>query len=161
MRFGRSDNTTWLKFEGPIRYTEAREVKSFLEREVVPQMTDTMVIDLREVDSVDSTGLGLLATIGKCSLSRHSRRAVIVCPEGNVAQCLRAMQFDKLFTFTEALEQPREVVLQPVALQTGHEPLVSVMLGAHEELASLDDRNKARFNDVVDVLQQAVKRRRE
>lgn len=159
MRFGKNDTTTWLTFEGPIRYTEAREVKSFLEREVVPNMADTMIIDLRAVDSVDSTGLGLLASIGKCSLSRHSRRAVIICPEGNVAQCLRAMQFDKLFTFTEKLEQPRELVLEPVALKTGHEPLVSVMLGAHQELSSLDDRNKARFNDVVDVLQQAVKRR--
>lgn len=160
MRYGQHDQTSWLSFEGPIRYTEAREVKAFLERTVFPRMGDTMVIDLRKVDSVDSTGLGLLALIGRQSLSRFSRRAVILVPEGNVAQCLRAMQFDKLFTVSTDLEQPRELALEKVTLPGSQEPLVAVMLGAHKELSQLDDRNKARFTDVVDVLEQAVKRRR-
>lgn len=160
MRFGQTDQVSWLSFEGAMRYTECREMKAFLERTVFPGMADTMVIDLRGVESVDSTALGLLALIGKTSLSRYSRRAVIVVPEGNVAQCLRAMQFDKLFTMSDTLDQPRDLQLTPVSIDAGQEPLVSVMLGAHKELSSLDDRNKARFNDVVDVLEQAVKRRR-
>ncbi|MBL8909241.1 MAG: anti-sigma factor antagonist [Archangium sp.] len=160
MRYGQTDVVSWLSFDGAMRYTECREMKAFLERTVFPSMADTMVIDLRSVESVDSTALGLLALIGRTSLSRFSRRAVILVPEGNVAQCLRAMQFDKLFTMSESLDQPRDLQLKPVSIEASPEPLVSVMLGAHKELSSLDDRNKARFNDVVDVLEQAVKRRR-
>lgn len=160
MRYGQTDQVSWLSFDGAMRYTECREMKTFLEKTVFPKLADTMVIDLREVESVDSTALGLLALIGRTSLARFSRRAVILVPEGNVAQCLRAMQFDKLFTMSDTLEQPKDLVLNPVTIEAGQEPLVSVMLGAHKELSNLDDRNKARFNDVVDVLEQAVKRRR-
>ncbi|MFZ5446885.1 MAG: STAS domain-containing protein [Myxococcota bacterium] len=160
MRYGHHDQLSWLCFEGAVRYTEARELKAFLERVVIPEMGDTMVIDLRDVESIDSTGLGLLAFIGRHSLETFSRRSVILCPEGSVAQTLRAMQFDKLFTLTPSLEQPPELQLTAVASSGGQEPLANVMLGAHQELSSIDARNKARFNDVVNVLEQAVARRR-
>lgn len=160
MRYGHRDQLSWLCFEGAVRYTEARELKAFLERVVLPEMGDTMVIDLRDVESIDSTGLGLLASIGRHTLEHFSRRAVILCPEGSVAQTLRAMQFDKLFTLTAQLEQPSELALEPVSPPTGQEPLANVMLGAHQELSSIDVKNKARFHDVVNVLEQAVARRK-
>jgi len=158
MRYGHRDQLSWLCFEGAIRYTEARELKAFLNRVVLPEMGDTMVIDLRDTESVDSTGLGLLATIGRYSLSHFSRRAVILCPDNQVAQCLRAMQFDKLFTLTAALEPPDDLPLDPVKGAAGQEPLARVMLDAHKELCDVDEHNKARFGEVVEVLEQSVSR---
>ena len=158
MRYGHRDQLSWLCFEGAIRYTEARELKAFLNRVVLPEMGDTMVIDLRDTESVDSTGLGLLATIGRYSLSHFSRRAVIMCPDNQVAQCLRAMQFDKLFTLTGALEPPDDLPLDPVKGATGQEPLARVMLDAHKELCDVDEHNKARFGEVVEVLEKSVSR---
>ena len=114
MRYGHRDQLSWLSFEEAIKYTECRELKAFLDSVVLPEMGDTMVIDLRGVPSIDSTGLGLLASIGRHSLSHFSRRAVILCPEGQVAQCLRAMQFDKLFTLTDVLEPPEELPLASI-----------------------------------------------
>jgi|APLak6261674355_1056100.scaffolds.fasta_scaffold05473_2 anti-anti-sigma factor len=161
MRYGHHDQLSWLCFEGAIRYTEARELKAFLQRVVLPEMGDTMVIDLRDVESVDSTGLGLLASIGRHSLAHFSRRAVILCPEGQVAQCLRAMQFDKLFTLTDKLEVPRDLPLAAVKNPAPQEALASVMLDAHKELSDVDERNKARFHDVVEVLEQSMRRRQQ
>ena len=158
MRYGHRDQLSWLCFEGAIRYTEARELKAFLNRVVLPEMGDTMVIDLRDTESVDSTGLGLLATIGRYSLSHFSRRAVIMCPDNQVAQCLRAMQFDKLFTLTAALEPPDDLPLDPVKGALGQEPLARVMLDAHKELCDVDEHNKARFGEVVEVLEKSVSR---
>ncbi len=159
MRYGHHDQLSWLCFDGVIRYTGARELKAFLDRVVLPEMGDTMVIDLRDVSSIDSTGLGLLASIGRHSLSHFSRRAVILCPDGPVTQCLKAMQFDKLFTLTGALEPPGDLPLADVSGAPPQEPLVSVMLDAHKELSQLDEVNRSRFSDVVDVLEQAVARR--
>ena len=161
MRYGHRDQLSWLSFEEAIKYTECRELKAFLESVVLPEMGDTMVIDLRGVPSIDSTGLGLLASIGRHSLSHFSRRAVILCPEGQVAQCLRAMQFDKLFTLTDVLEPPDELALASVRtpLKPG-EGMASVMLNAHKELCEVDERNKHRFSDVVEVLEQAVSKNR-
>jgi anti-anti-sigma factor len=158
MRYAHQDQLSWLCFEGAIRYTQARELKAFLERVVLPDMGDTTVIDLREVESVDSTGLGLLASIGRYSLARLSRRAVILCPEGSVAQCLRAMKFDKLFTLTDALEEPAELALaQVAALPTDDKgTLASVMLDAHRELSEVDERNKQELIEVVGELEQSV-----
>lgn len=162
MRYGHRDQLSWLSFEEAIRYTECRELKAFLDQVVLPQMGDTMVIDLRGVPSIDSTGLGLLASIGRHSLTHFSRRAVILCPEGQVAQCLRAMQFDKLFTLTSTLDPPEELPLTPVKPPLAHaEGMASVMLGAHRELSDVDERNKSRFSDVVEVLEQAAAKHRQ
>lgn len=162
MRYGHLDQLSWLSFEEAIRYTECRELKAFLDQVVIPQMGDTMVIDLRGVPSIDSTGLGLLASIGRHSLTRFSRRAVILCPDGQVAQCLRAMQFDKLFTLTSALDPPEELPLTPVQPPLKHaEGMASVMLGAHKELSDVDERNKSRFSDVVEVLEKAAAKHRQ
>ena len=161
MRYGHRDQLTWLSFEEAIKYTECRELKAFLDAVVIPEMGDTMVIDLRGVPSIDSTGLGLLASIGRHSLARFSRRAVILCPEGQVAQCLRAMQFDKLFTLTGMLEPPDELPLTKIdpPLKAG-EGMASVMLNAHKALSEVDERNRNRFSDVVDVLEKAVTKAR-
>lgn len=160
MRYGHRDQLSWLAFDGAIRYPQARELKAFLEKVVIPEMGDTMVIDLRDVPAIDSTGLGLLASLGRHSLTQRSRRAVIVCPDGSVAQCLRAMQFDKLFTLTDRLEPPAELVVQPVEPPPSPaEPLSSVMLGAHRALSEVDERNRARFNDVLTLLEKAGSRR--
>lgn len=159
MRYGHHDQLSWLGFEGAIRYPQARELKAFLDQVVIPQMGDTMVIDLRSVAAIDSTGLGLLAALGRSALARFSRRAVIVCPEGPVAQCLRAMQFDKLFSLTGHLEPPPELHLEEVeAPPSPDEPLSAVMLGAHRTLSEVDERNRARFNDVVNLLEEAAAR---
>ena len=113
------------------------------------------------VPSIDSTGLGLLASIGRYSLSHFSRRAVILCPDGQVCQTLKAMQFDKMFTLTGELEPPEELPLAQVdpPLKPG-EGMASVMLGAHKELSDVDERNRSRFSDVVDELEQAVSKQR-
>lgn len=156
MRYGHRDQLSWICLEGLVRYTECRELKAFLERVVLPEMGETMVIDLRDVNGIDSTGLGLLALIGRYSLSHFSRRAVILCPEGAVAQTLRAMRFDKLFTVTESLDVPEELPLEEVQRQAPQENLANVMLEAHKELSSVDERNKARFTDVVEQLENAT-----
>lgn len=161
MRYGHSDQVSWLSFEEAIKYTSCRELKAFLDQVVLPEMGDTMVIDLRNVPSIDSTGLGLLASIGRYSLSHFSRRAVILCPEGQVAQNLRAMQFDKLFTLTDSLDPPEEMPIVHVdpPLKPA-EGMAAVMLNAHKELSDVDERNKSRFSDVVEVLEQAVAKQR-
>lgn len=156
MRYGHRDHLSWLCLEGVVRYTEARQLRAFLDDVVIPQVSDTTVIDLRDVVSVDSTGLGLLAHLGRSCLERFSRRAVILCPEGQVAQTLRAMQFDKLFTMTPKLEPPDELELEPVTLdRTPPQGLAAVMLGAHRELCDVDERNRARFSDVMEALERS------
>lgn len=157
MRYGHRDQLSWVAFEGAIRYTQARELKAFLDHVVIPQMGDTMVLDLRDVPAIDSTGLGLLASLGRHSLEQFSRRAVILCPEGQVSQCLRAMQFDKLFTLTHELEQPPELAVQPVNEPlSADEPLSEVMLNAHRALSDVDEHNRVRFHDVVHLLEEAA-----
>ena len=160
MRYGHRDQLSWLCFDGAVRYTECRTLKAFLDRVVLPEMGETMVIDLSDVASIDSTGLGLLASIGRYSLAHFSRRAVILCPEGAVSQTLRAMQFDKLFTLTSSLDVPEELPFVEVGALSPQENLARVMLDAHRELIDVDERNRTRFNDVVEQLESAVGRGR-
>lgn len=156
MRYGHRDQLSWICFDGAVRYTECRELKAFLDRVVLPEMGETMIIDLSDVQSIDSTGLGLLASIGRYSLSHFSRRAVILCPDGAVSQTLKAMRFDKLFTLTSSLEVPEELPFVEVKTPQPNENLARVMLDAHRELSDVDERNRVRFNDVVEQLESAL-----
>ena len=81
--YGHLDESLVLVLKGQIRYMTARAVRSFFDGFLLEQGRDAVVIDLRELDFIDSTGMGLLARIGRATLE-HGRRSVIVCADRDV-----------------------------------------------------------------------------
>lgn len=156
MRYGHRDEVSWLELDGAVKYTRARALRRFVDDVLLPSVGDTTIVDLRRVSFVDSTGLGLLARIGRHCLERLGRRAVLVCPQGAVSEGLKAVCFDRLFTLAQDLDVPPDCPLSPIPEeQLGRDGLAEVMLDAHRELSTVDGGNSERFREVVSALEEA------
>ncbi|GMU59058.1 MAG: STAS domain-containing protein [Myxococcales bacterium] len=157
--FGRREGTALVVLRGQVRYPEARALRRFVDEVVLPAGCDTVFIDVSSVDAIDSTGMGLLARIGRATVEKHGRRAILVGPGRDVAPCLRAAAFDSLFHLVDAFPYEPQVEVHEVPLvpEPGP-PLARVMLDAHQTLAELAERNRAAFADVISVLDEEVKR---
>jgi anti-anti-sigma factor len=142
---------------GQIRYPTAQALREFVERTLSQDGSDTVILDLRGVEFVDSTSLGLMARVGRTTLERRGRRAVIVCSDPDVRACLRSAAFDVLFVLTEEWPLDHEIALMELPLGPARElsarSLGRVMLDAHRELASLSPRNEHVFGDVITALE--------
>ncbi len=152
---GRFDQSPILVLKGQFRYVTARTLRLFIDDLLARQPGDTLIIDLRELESIDSTGMGLLAHLGRTTL-QHGRRAVIVCGVKDVMTCLRSAAFDTLFVIVERWPFPEEASVSEVPLDDGDllpDIMGRLMLDAHRDLASLSEANRQAFAGVISALE--------
>jgi anti-anti-sigma factor len=143
-----------LVLKGQVRYLTARAVRAFID-DLLVQRGDTIIIDLRELESIDSTGMGLLAHLGRATLE-HGRRAVIVCGVHDVMTCLRSAAFDTLFVIVERWPFAEEAMVSEVPLDDGDllpDIMGRLMLDAHRDLASLSEENRQAYAGVISALE--------
>jgi anti-anti-sigma factor len=144
-----------LVLKGQVRYIAAHALRSFIDDLLVQRPGDTVIIDLRELESIDSTGMGLLAHLGRVALE-HGRRAVIVCGVHDVMTCLRSAAFDSLFVMVERWPFAEEADVSEVPLDDGEllpDVVGRLMLDAHRDLASLSEENRQTFAGVIAALE--------
>ena len=68
---GHVDDMTVLKLTGPIRFVAAQALRCFVDDLQSADPDDCVLVDVRGVDVIDSTGMGVLARIGRTSLERR------------------------------------------------------------------------------------------
>jgi anti-anti-sigma factor len=153
--YGHCAHSPILALKGEFRYMDARVLRGFIDDVLARDQSDTVIIDLRELAAIDSTGLGLLAHVGRATLER-GRRSVIVCPVSDIVTCLRSVAFDTMFLILDAWPFADEVDLAEVPLENRDLPsdvLARVMLEAHRDLAEMSEENQRTFADVISALE--------
>jgi anti-anti-sigma factor len=152
---GHLEQSLVLVLKGQVRYMTARALRTFLDDLMAHEGNDAVIIDLRELEAIDSTGMGLLARLGRTTLE-HGRRSVIVCSVRDVMTCLRSAAFDTLFIIEEQWPFEQEATLDEVPLES-KDPLPDamgrVMLEAHRDLAALSEANRQAFTGVIVALE--------
>jgi anti-anti-sigma factor len=152
---GRYDQSPILVLKGQVRYVTARTLRSLIDDLLVQKPGDTVIIDLRELESIDSTGMGLLAHLGRTTLE-HGRRAVIVCGVKDVMTCLLSAAFDTLFVILDRWPFAEEASVSELPLDGGDmmpDIIGRLMLDAHRDLASLSEENRQAFSGVIAALE--------
>jgi anti-anti-sigma factor len=159
--YGHIEQTLILALKGQVRYMTARVLRTFMDDLLARENSDTIVIDLRELEFIDSTGMGLLARLGRFTLA-HGRRSVIVCTVPDVMTTLRSAAFDTLFILVDQWPLEGEARLLEVPLD-GREiipdVMCQVMLEAHRDLASLSEENEQIFAGVIAALESELERK--
>lgn len=153
--YGHLERSLVLVLKGHVRYMTARALRTFIDELMAHEDNDTMIIDLRELEAIDSTGMGLLARLGRSTLE-HGRRSVIVCPVQDVMTCLRSAAFDQLFLIVEKWPFEEEVKVLEVPLENKElvpDVMGRIMLDAHRDLASMSEQNRQAFAGVISALE--------
>jgi anti-anti-sigma factor len=159
--YGHLDQSLVLVLKGQVHYMMARALRSFLDTMIERKDSDTTIIDLRELEAIDSTGMGLLARLGRTTLS-YGRRSVIVCATRDVMTCLRSASFDTLFIMVDEWPLEEEVALSEVPLDNKDvlpDVIGKLILEAHRDLADMSDDNRQTFGGVVRALETDVARK--
>jgi anti-anti-sigma factor len=161
--YGHLDSTSVFKLAGQIRYALARRLRAFVDDVIAPSGGNAVFIDLREVDFIDSTGLGLVARIGRLTLEQRGRRAAILVAPGDVEATLRSAGFDELFVMLAEFPYDPAVDLCEVPLSElvgSHDSHMGhLILDAHRDLAAVSEESRATFRQVIDSLEADLKRR--
>lgn len=120
---------------------------------------DNVLIDLTDLAGIDSTNLGLIARITRYTQQSFGRKATIVSTNDDINTILESVGFDQVFIIVRDPQNP-EVELKALAGLDGTEKdMAQLILNAHRELLALNERNKAMFSDVVDLLEEELERR--
>lgn len=155
VRYGKNPDAIAVALEGRVHYAFTARLRTLFDELAGRLHNETLLVDLRLLEAIDSTGMGLLARLGRASL-RRGRRGVIVCSNDDVSICLRSAAFDELFVFLGEWPFEESMPLGEVPLGGGDwspEQLGKVMLEAHRDLASLSERNRQSFAAVISALE--------
>lgn len=153
--YAHSGNVHVLRYVGDIRYPLTPTIDNFVDQLFRRERVRELVIDLSETDSIDSTNLGELARIANRVRGSGGERPVIVCPRPDVDCVLRSMAMDEVFDLSAA---PTDLAGEEQPLPTATGPrspsaLRHLMLEAHRTLMDMSEENRARFFDVVALME--------
>jgi anti-anti-sigma factor len=153
--FGILDDLPILALKGQVRYINAHGIRRFVDEMLVHESDVPMVLDLRELEAIDSTGLGLLAHVGRTTLTRGHRTS-IVCSNHDILICLRSVAFDTMFRVLEEWPFPTEADMAEIELDE-RRPIPSMMgqiiLEAHRDLAEVSEHNRLEWGGVISALE--------
>ncbi len=142
-----------LKFIGDVRLTLGPTISAFLETLESCDHFQSMIIDLSETETIDSTSLGLIAKIGICTREYFDSGSSIVSPRADITRVLRSMAMEQVCVVTsEALPEVSSLRELPIKISS-EAVLRDQVLDAHKTLMALGDLNFDKFQDLVKALE--------
>ena len=152
--FAEQDGVHVLKFIGEVRLTLGPTISTFLAKLESCDHFQSMIIDLSETETIDSTALGLIAKIGICTREYFDSRASIVSPREDITRILSSMAMEQVCVVTSDGVVSEASGLQELPTEiTSEEVLRDQVLDAHKTLMALADQNFDKFQDLVEALE--------
>lgn len=151
------DHVHVLRYVGDVRHPLAPAVSRFVDKLLQHFDGDRLVVDLSDVDSIDSTNLGEIARIAALLSERHCARAAIVSTRADITQLLYSMAFGDVFdicTEPVAAEHAEPIPNMPASKELS----LQVILAAHRRLMEISADNRMQFSQVVELLEQELAR---
>jgi anti-anti-sigma factor len=149
-----------LKYVGHIRYTIGASLDKFIKTLFDGPRPEGFLVDLREVETIDSTNLGLLARIANLMKQCGAPKVTLVSTDEDINRQLVSIGFDEVFDIVDetgqVMSDSQELGL---AEDTGPE-MAQTVLDAHRTLMSINEDNKARFKDVIELFEQQLESHR-
>jgi len=150
---GNGDGTYLMKLVGDIRLRLGAAVDEFLDRMFQDRGFRSVVVDLSSTEGIDSTALGVLARLSTQARKRRSFTPTLVSTRPDITRLLMTMGFDDIFHIVEEpLRDERQLGELPES-DLPPDELRCRVLAAHRNLMSLNDGNRAEFEDLVAMLE--------
>ena len=151
--YAKEGTTYVLKFIGDIRYTICEPLSRFISSLYSSGDFDNILIDLTEVESIDSTNLGLLARVASLMHDRFHRRSTMISTNDNVNRILQTVGFFDVFTIDAGDGVPVANMHALSHKMTTEAEMAKAILEAHRTLSKLNETNFEMFRNVVEGLE--------
>lgn len=153
--YAEQDGTVVIRFLGDIRYTLAPALDRFLDALFARADLKTVIVDLSDTESIDSTGLGLLARIANFLHRRDGSRPLLFSSQPDINAVLSSICLDTAFIHCDSIPD-----LAPGSALAAGNPsereLAQTVLEAHRLLCEMNDANRAQFQNVVDAFEREL-----
>ena len=148
------DGVYELKFVGDVRLTMSTAIDSFIESMFSDAAFKSVLLDLSELEGMDSTSLGLLAKLSIEAKRCFDYVPTLVSTRPDVTRILHTMGFDDVFRIIDSpLQESAQLRDLPRVANTGEDELRSRVIDAHRALISMNARNRDTFTDLVATLE--------
>lgn len=158
----RHNGTRVLRFQGAIDYTLGTALDHFLDDLFARGDFRSILVDLNQTDSIDSTGLGLLAKVANGMRRRDGSKPLLFSSRPDINEILLSICLDEVFVFcpqapetdaaADAESDPNRGTLLPAG-EPSESELAHTVLTAHRLLCEMNDNNRALFQNVVDAIE--------
>ncbi len=153
IQFAEYNETFVLKCVGDVRLTFCSALNETIEKILKTNSFKSIVIDLTEVISIDSTTLGLLAKLSILSKRKFGMLPTLASTNPDVSRVLDSMGFNQVFNVVHT-PAPCPECLDDLPEQDQSEAVVKErVLEAHQILMSLNESNRDAFRDLVSALE--------
>lgn len=142
-----------LKFTGDVRLSLCSTLDQYIDRMFADSQFKTVIIDLTETQCIDSTSLGLLAKISILFKERFNQIPTITSTNDDINRILSSMGFEQVFHIVKQLVSKVEHLDELPAKTVSEVDMRDTVLEAHKLLMSLNETNRAAFQDLVNSLE--------
>lgn len=146
----------FLRFRGDVLHTLAPALDGFLRQLSEAPTSHSYLLDLTETRSIDSTMLGLLASIAKLAGEQGAPPPTLVCPNEDIIDLLVGIGFDQVFSLVACDGTPLGDSDEIAPAESDDRALTETMLQAHQELIALKEENRLLFEDVIELLERSL-----
>lgn len=147
------DGVKVLKFVGDVRVSLSPTLSEFVRDLGKCRNLHSIIIDMTETESIDSTALGLLAKISlKSQEALHCLPTIVSCKD-DITRILFSMGFDNVFVIVNEASGVIGPLGELPTQLVSEDQLREQVLEAHRILMSLSQENEDKFRDLVEALE--------
>ena len=144
-----------IRFEGDVRLTLCTSIDDYFQRMFDDPAFVSVWVDLCGAEGLDSTTLGLLAKLALTVKERFGFQPAIFSCDPGINRLIKSMGFQQLFDVREEVCGAPEETKEIPMVEGSESEVKEKVIEAHKILMELTPENRARFKDLLSVLERA------
>lgn len=148
-----------LRYEGEIRHTVCVALDGYLSQLFKQDELLGFVVDLSDVESIDSTNLGILARLAREMQKRKLPKITLISGSEDINELLHAVGFETVFHIVAKNDLESGALQELPSVMGDEHKMQQIFLDSHRELMELNSQNRAVFRDVVTAFEREMANR--
>lgn len=126
----------------------------YFARDLKSKRPFSYIIDLTETTYLDSTSLGILASLCTCNYPKdETAKSVIYSTNPKVNDILKTVGFFNIFNVLDDKKEYDEELESIHDAETDEIDIKEIVLAAHKKLSTISDDNMKVFSEVINLLE--------
>lgn len=152
---GENDGHYLIRMTGDVRVTLCTSLNQYINTIFTKPGVESVLIDMRDIEGLDSTTLGLLAKLALACEQSYSLRPKLFCSNESVLKTIEVMELDEYFEIIRSRDI-EEIDVAELPCNPDEQRAREDVLEAHRLLIELNPRCEPDFIDLVRYLEDQV-----